>query len=212
LANNEYIVRDAIDVAPDDAPVLIASHLVNALAAEYFGDPHSVRPNHEARYHDEHGRFYANLRWAIYTPEGAKPITKIEPFQGTPEPRAEPTHFVSDIEDRDLLQPQFVPQGEVFYQQSDYLLITALPRDARFDRRIISLAGAHKPGTLAAEQFLSDSSQALRLLKDIHIKVKGDPYYQALIALGVDNSNPGYPRPTELNLVDAVPLKTVLHK
>jgi hypothetical protein len=43
---------------------------------------------------------------------------------------------------------------------------------------------------LAAEQLLIDPDQALSLLNDIHIKVKGDPFYQALISLGVDNSTP----------------------
>jgi hypothetical protein len=67
---------------------------------------------------------------------------------------------------------------------------------------MISLAGLHKPGTLAAEKFLSDPTSALKILKEIHAKINGAPYYQALIALKVDHTT-GSPRPTHVELKDA---------
>jgi hypothetical protein len=209
--NDKYIVKDAINVYPDDAPVLIASHLVSEPAARYFGSPHSLHPNHEIHYQDDRddrGGFSANLRWAIYTPEGEKKLAKLEPFEGTPSVRKEPVHFVSGL-DKKFPQPAFRQQGEIYLQQNDYLLITALPRDSRFDRRIISLAGAHKPGTLAAEQLLNDPDLALEILRKIHKEVKGDPYYQALIGLDVDNSSPGSPQPFNLSFVGAEALRRV---
>jgi len=205
----QQIVQPIIDVNDDDAPVLIASHLVSEPAARYFGDPNSTRPNHRVRYQDVGGGFAANLRWAIYTPEDAKQTSKLELFQGSPMIRTEPLHFVSDLENPKLPQPVFARQGDLDYQLDDYLLITVLPRDSRFDRRMVSLAGLHKPGTLAAEHLLSDPNLTLEILNAIHEKVGGVPYYQALIKLKVDHTKEGLPRPTHLKLLDAQVIESV---
>jgi len=202
------VVRSAVDVHDDDAPVIIASHLVSEPAARYFGNPKSLHPNHEVRYHDSGGGFKASLRWAIYTPEHAKVVSKRELFEGSPMIRKEPVHSLSDLDNPKLRQPTFNRQGEIDYQVDDYLLITVLPRDSRFDRRMISLAGLHKPGTLAAEEFLNSPDLALRILKEIHEKIEGAPYYQALIALKVDHSL-GSPRPSHLELRGAQVVREV---
>ena len=197
---DKQIVQPNIDVNDDDAPVLIASHLVSEPAARYFGDPKSPRPIHEVLYDDSGGGFRAGLRWAIYTPEDAREVSKRELFQGTPMIRKEPVHKLSDLDDPKLPQPVFIRQGDIDYQQDDYLLITVLPRDSRLDRRMVSLAGLHKPGTLAAGQFLEDDSDlALKILRAIDEKIQGLPYYQALIAAKVDHKK-GSPRPTHLEL------------
>ena len=117
-------------------------------------------------------------------------------------------HRLADLDNPRIHQPEFVSQGDLDYQLDDYLLITVLPRDSRMDRRMISLAGLHKPGTLAAEQFLSDPNLALTILKKIHEKVEGLPYYQALISAKVDH-NSGLPRPTQLELRGVQPIKGV---
>jgi hypothetical protein len=203
---DRQIVQPVIDVHDDDAPVLIASHLVSEPAARYFGDPKSPRPIHEARYRGSGGEFRANLRWAIYTPEDAKIASRRELFQGAPMIRTEPIHNLADLDNPKLPQPLFAHQGDIDYQLDDYLLITVLPRDSRFDRRMISLAGLHKPGTLAAERFLSDPNLALKILTAIHEKVDGLPYYQALIGVKVDHTA-GVPRPTDLELKGAEAIK-----
>jgi hypothetical protein len=208
---DKHIVQGAIDVQDDDAPVLIASHLVSEQAARYFGNPKSVRPIHEVHVHDGRDRargFKANIRWAIYTPETAKVVRRRELFQGTSVIREEPVHSLADLDNPKLQQPQFAREGDLDYQLDDYLLISVLPRDSRMDRRMVSLAGLHKPGTLAAEQLLSDPNQALGILKKIHEKVEGLPYYQALIATKVDHSS-GLPRPTQLELRGVQPIKGI---
>jgi sugar/nucleoside kinase (ribokinase family) len=193
------IVQPVIDIFDDDAPVLIASHLVSAPAARYFGDPKSPRPIHHLYYHDDLGGFKAELRWTIYTPAHARVVVKRELFQGIPDLRSEPVHELSDLDNPKLPQPAFIRQDEIDYQQDDYLLISVLPRDSRFDRRMVSLAGLHKPGTLAAELFLNSPALTLKILKEIDKSVRGLSYYQALIALRVDH-NSGSPRPFDLVL------------
>jgi sugar/nucleoside kinase (ribokinase family) len=97
---NEHIVQGVIDVQDNDAPVLIASHLVSEPAARYFGDPKSLRPIHEVHVRDGGDRtrgFKANIRWAIYTPEAAKVVRRRELFQGTPVIREEPVHSLADL-------------------------------------------------------------------------------------------------------------------
>jgi hypothetical protein len=154
------------------------------------------------------GGFAAELRWAIYTRKDARVMTKRELFEGSPQIRRAPDHALSDLDNRRLPQPEFRHQGDIDFQLDDYLLITVLPRDSRLDRRIISLAGLHKAGTLAAEALLSDGKLAQSILKKVHTKVEGLPYYQALIHLKVDHST-GTPAPTCLELVDAEPIKNV---
>jgi hypothetical protein len=197
--NAERIVQPIVDVHADDAPVLIASHLVSEPASRYFGNPKSLNPIHEPHYQDSHGGFKAKLRWAIYTPERAARVLKAEPFEGRTTIRKEPIHALSDLNDPKVDQPKFVRQGDIDVQKDDYLLVTVLPRDARFDRRIVSLAGVHKPGTLAAEKLLSDPDLALDILKKIDREVQGAFYYQALISLKVNHSEYGSPRPVELH-------------
>jgi hypothetical protein len=199
--NDKRIVQD-IEVHPDATPVLIASHLVNQHAASYFGDPLSVHPLHALGYQDPWGGFKAHLRWTIYTPEDAKEVGRRELFEGSPTIRIEPAHRLSDLDNPKIRQPKFVHQGDLDYQEDDYLLITVLPRDSRFDRRVVSLAGLNKAGTLAAQRLLNDRDLALQILRQIHARVEGVPYYQALIALKVDYAD-GLPRPADLKLLDA---------
>jgi hypothetical protein len=199
--NDKRIVQD-IEVHPDATPVLIASHLVNQHAASYFGDPLSVHPLHALGYQDPWGGFKAHLRWTIYTPEDAKEVSRRELFEGSPTIRIEPAHRLSDLDNPKIRQPKFVHQGDLDYQEDDYLLITVLPRDSRFDRRVVSLAGLNKAGTLAAQRLLNDRDLALQILRQIHARVEGVPYYQALIALKVDYAD-GLPRPADLKLLDA---------
>jgi hypothetical protein len=207
--NDQYIEQSIIDVYDDDAPVLISSHLVSEPATRYFGDPKSPNPIHEVRYHDSGGGFRAGLRWVIYAPKDAKVVHKRELFQGHPTIRAEPIHNVSDLDNRNLAQPRFIRQGDVDYQEDDYLLISVLPRDSRLDRRMVSLAGLHKPGTLAAAQFLTDPILSLEVLRAIDKKVLGLPYYQAIIELKVSHNEAGLPHPTRLKLLDAEAIKVV---
>jgi len=206
--NNLRIIQQDhdIDVGADDAPVLISSHLVNEPSARYFGDPQSSKAIHKPRFRDVDGGFEADLRWTIYAPEGAKVVSKRELFQGVPTIRTEPVHKLSDAENPKLRQPTFVAQGGLDWQRDDYLLITVLPRDSRFDRRVISLAGLHKPGTLAAAQFLGERELSLNILREINKRVKYLQYFQALIQVSV-NYNGGLPNPAGLNLIDAQAIK-----
>jgi len=124
--------------------------------------------------------------------------------------RTEPIHAVSDLEDSKPYQPIFVRQGDYDLQMDDYLLITVLPRDSRFDRRMVSLAGLHKPGTLAAGYLLSHQHVALALLSKIDDVVQGVPYYQALIALKVGHTPSKLPFPRDLEFKGAEALKEVV--
>jgi hypothetical protein len=209
---SSHIVRD-VDVETDDAPVLIASHLVSAPAAQYFGNPKSQRPVHKVSYTDGHGGFKARLRWAIYTPDESRKITKLDPYQKGPdaaptiEPRLESIHHIADWADQRLKQPTFVRQGKDHLQRDDYLLISVLPRDSRCDRRVVSLAGLYKPGTLAAAKLLDDlsSGPTREILKSIDERVRGAEYYQALIHLEVDHRRSEL-TPVKIRLVDAEPI------
>jgi hypothetical protein len=202
--------KGPIRVSDDDAPVLIASHLVSEPAQRYFGKPESA-PNHSIRCDDSRGGFTASLRWAIYTPELAEVKKKLELFEGKLGPRFEPVHHLSDLDGPDLAPADFTPQGRYDYQRNDHFLITVLPRDSRFDRRVVSLAGVLKPGTLAAAQFLTNDNLALKPLKEIHEKVRGCLYYQALIRVDVKHDPSEGPVPTQLELVDAVPIHVVAY-
>lgn len=205
-----YIEMEELDdnIEEDDAPVIIASHLVNKLAQSYFGDPISPIPILSPQFKDATGNgFEAQLRWTIYTPADTEPVVKLELFEGRPLVRNTVRHALADRDTPATLRtPQYYRQGEIDFQQDDYLLVTVLPRDARFDRRIVSLAGVSKTGTLAARLLFDDHLVARKILKEIDNQLHASDYYQALIHVKVDHSIRGYPQPIEPTLIDATPV------
>jgi len=199
--------QPTIIVQKDDAPLLIASHLTNAAARQYFGNPDSRVPYHQIRCHDQNGEggYEAELRWAIYSPENAPVKRKWELFQGKPMIRVEPVHKVDDLQSA-LAPVRFASEGDADRQIDDYLLITVLPRDSREDRRVISLAGLHKPGTLAASKLLREdrlSGLTLTMLRELSEWIPEYRYYQALISVQVRHLPDRTPVPGKLKLIAA---------
>jgi sugar/nucleoside kinase (ribokinase family) len=204
--NRIFEVAEPADVDADDSPIAVSSHLVNGFAQRYFSNGGYNTPNHWVRYHDERGGYFeVELRWAVFDAEGDGKVTLRQPFEDRIVDRVETVHHISDLEEKDLHSVNFSHQTAGRHTPiNDYLLLTVLPRDYRRDRRFISLAGLYRPGTLAAQKFFLDPP--LEVLRNIANTVGGIDFFQALISVEVDSSNPDDSRPKSLTLKGVCPL------
>jgi hypothetical protein len=182
-------VEDLGELKHNDALVLLGSHEVNPKAREYMGDPAKHFATHQISGKAARAVGYeAELAWAIFTPEDAREVRILQTREHEPVIRKTREHIISSLEGPPLQATQGRSEdGDIWL--TDYLLITALPTDATEERRVISFAGLHRTGTLAAGKLLSEAPPAI--LDTIHRTLGGHRYFQALISLGVDNSLSG---------------------
>jgi len=201
-------VQNLGELKDEDALVLLGSHEVNPKAREYMGDPTEHAPHHTVK-----GTGYeAELPWAIFTPWGAPEINIVQTREHQPVVRKTKEHVIHCLEGP-TLQGIRGKLGDRDIWLTDYLLITALPTDATEQRRMISFAGLHRTGTLAAGKLLSEAPPSI--LGTIHGTLDGHQYFQALLPLGVDNtsSNRGRAEPGPFTIdkvqVQPIPIKKI---
>jgi hypothetical protein len=179
-------VEDLENLKRNDALVLLGSHEVNPKARQYVGDPRKHSPTHQIKGAAAKAIGYeAELPWAIFTPEDAREINILQMRESKPVLHKTKDHIIHSLEGTPL-RSDSGKDGDRDVWLTDYLLITALPTDATEKRRVISFIGLHLTGTLAAGKLLSDPPK--EIFKTIHERLGGLQYFQALIALEVDNS------------------------
>jgi DNA-binding winged helix-turn-helix (wHTH) protein len=200
-------IEDLGEVKRNDALVLLGSHEVNPKAREYMGDPAKHSPTHQISGKSARAVGYeVELAWAIFTPESAREVTILQTREHKPVVRKTKEHIISCLEGPPLAATPG-KSGDRDVWLTDYLLITALPTDATEKRRVISFAGLHRTGTLAAGKLLSEAPQ--EILNTIHRQLGGHRYFQALIPLEVDNtlSEHGRAQPGLFTDVEVKPIR-----
>lgn len=203
----EEVVTEVSQIREDDALVLLASQEVNPLAREYFGEPDKHRPIHSITVGSADARHYTtDLTWAIFTPEDAPYLTILQTSEHQLTERRTQEHFISCSEGLPLRAKPGTLAGHHVWQ-SDYLLITALPTDETQRRRVISFAGLHRTGTIAAGGLFTHLPY--EILREVEEKLSGYPYFQALVEIAVDNrrAEQGLALPGPFLGVEVRPLK-----
>lgn len=93
------------------------------------------------------------------------------------------------------------------WMADDYLLVTALPRYAQGDQRILVFSGIHAPGSQATSLlFAAPPIEELRRMRKL---TSGEPFYQALFHVEVSQNESGEYEPRKLALVDARSINVV---
>lgn len=191
---NQQIVRvvdDLGEITDRDGLLLIASQEVNPEARKYFGEPSRHRPQHTIR-PTRKGipQYQLDLTWAIYTPQDAGDVTILQSREGVNQPvqRRTKEHLISCSSGRTISAQRGTLGGKDVWL-NDYLLITAIPRDATERQLVVSLAGLHRTGTLAAGNLFSELPVDFFL--ELHRELGGHRYFQVLLPLEVDNSRAG---------------------
>ena len=175
----EHLVQkeDAGEIKRSDHLVLIASSLVNPDAAKFAGEIHKngkLRVHHSGRPATSGGHigaYEAELRWKVFTPPGAPELKLLQTRFGTPDPveRFEPEHAVYDSSkpNKPFLSVRH-RRGKYDQLDNDYAVISVLPTDSTKTRRVVSLAGKHRTGTLGAGKFFEELP--FEILQKLHGK------------------------------------------
>ncbi len=185
-------VTEYPQIKPDDSLYLYGSQVANLLTRALLGAPWQCEPILTVNTHE----WSTELRWNLHSPSNAPLIERIQfgQFWQTL------NHVIVDRRG----QP-FQPRAGVGWMEDDYMLMTVLPRFAKGQQRIFIFAGIHGPGTLAGGLLMANPPMAE--LRKMMKQTCGEPYFQALFKVAVQQNGQGEYIPVSMELVEAEALR-----
>lgn len=185
-------VKDYPQIKSDDSLYLFGSQVANLLTRDLLGEPWQQEPV----YFVKTPEWSTQLRWNLHSPFHAPQIERMQFGQ---------LWQTLNHEIADRRGQSFKPNAGTGWMEDDYLLMTVLPRFARGEQRIFIYSGVHAPGTLAAGLLMA--SPPTTELKRMLQQTNGEPYYQALFKVAVNQNSAGEHQPVSMELVEAETLK-----
>ncbi len=185
-------VENLDDVFEDETAILFGSQVSNWSARDILGSPWRNDVNLDVKM--EGGS--VELMWNLVSPIDADNITYRHYMM---EWRTKP-HLIEDRQGR-IYQALFKDN----VPNTDYLLVTAIPRKMDSAARVIVFSGVHAAGTLATKFLLErPPDSVLEALHDARLGA----YFQVLFKVNVAADSNGHPHPVGLELVDCTNLLT----
>jgi hypothetical protein len=169
------IVSSRDEVRPDESVLISGSQVSNLAARNLFGNPFLDEPNFDVSAKDIASGWNARLRWNLCSPLASRELRLL--LDGGEWKTHD--HFLVDSNTGEIVKPR----DSADRLEEDYLLITALPRYAKGEQRILWVSGIHRPGHIALQSLLNEPP--VSELEKLKKRIGSDPYFQALFHVDV---------------------------
>jgi hypothetical protein len=196
-----HVSENLRDVGDDDALVIFGAYKVHPRFQSYVEDQAPYRSTREINVVPDKGPgFKVRIRWGIEEKGTDRQIWHKNIFDQRLRKMKEREFPVPDS---DSIKASFA-NSEYRHIETDYLLITALPTDARESQRVVTFCGLYYTGTLATFNLLDNSSASI--FTRIDAELQGARYFQVLLKVAVKHES-GYQHVDKIDVAATMRLR-----